>query len=143
MAQNTLPRYVNDVDSDFAAITANATAETILTAPAGGLRLANLAFTTDDSAAVTANIFVEESAIGTFQIASIEVPAESGTIKTAPSIDGLNATDSPWLSEDAHGNRFLDIKAGDILKVEAEGLTTASSRKLNVIANTRTLAADS
>ena len=86
MAQNTLPRYVNDVDSDFAAITANATAETILTAPAGGLRLANLAFTTDDSAALGSNA------------ANIHGPGQPRnlTLIIDAVLDNISASYYPW-----------------------------------------------
>ena len=140
MSRSPLPKFVNDVKNDFAEIS-DSSVTTILTAGADGNRLENLVFTTDDSAALSANVFIEVPAVGTYQIASIAIPAEAGTVDTVPSVDGLNSTDNPWISSDSHSNTFVDIEGANKLEVQAVGLT--AGKVLNVFASSKNLSADS
>ena len=140
MAGNPTPRFVNTVKTYGVNIDSASVKVDIFTAGSDGSKIEYLAITTDDSAATSASIFTENTATTTFEIGFVDVAAGAGTTTGVPTVNGLNSTDLPFLSTDAHSNEFLNIEEGHKLVISAGSLTTG--RILTVQAGVRELTSD-
>ena len=143
MVRNTLPRFAGDVATYANVITANSTSSLVFTAPTGGARVELVNFVTTNSASMTAFLEVKDIASAVHTIGALAIAAYSGTVKTAPSVDGLNATDIPSLRTDAHANKFFDLAEHWALMVSATELIATANRTLTAFVNVSNLAADS
>ena len=141
MARNQIPRFTNALKNYAIDITANATDVNLFTGGTGGSRLSMLSITTDNSAAMTVDLKMVNTASTTFTIGQIAVAAGAGTTSTA-AVDGLNATELPFVNVDPHGNTFIDVMEGWKIAGMATTLSTGDSRVVTLGAVVNELEAD-
>jgi hypothetical protein len=104
--------------------------KTIYTASEDDAVLKMLSAVSDDTAAINLRIGVDIG--GTvFQIATVNIPTNSGANGTANAVNLLNRAALPFLPIDGVGNPYLPLKAGSILKV-APLATMTAARTLTV-----------
>lgn len=137
MTMNSIPKFANTIEMVGVEITATSTLKTLCTGATDGSVVEMLGITTDDSAATTLELWIEDASANTFQIAAIAVAAGSGTDGTNNPINGLNTTNVPFLTKNAHGMPILNIKAGWFLKAKVETLSTGDSRKVTCVTGIR------
>jgi hypothetical protein len=128
MANSNVAMYVQTVQGWPLAI-ANSdgqTLKTILTAGVNGSRLESLIVASTDTAARDLQFSILRSSVN-YIIGTVNIPLSSGNINSAPTVNILGAGQLPGLAYDAKGNPYMDLKAGDVLQVEA--LTTVTSGK--------------
>jgi hypothetical protein len=99
--------------------------KTVVTAGANGSKLTALTACSDDTSARIVQVIVTRSATD-YILASVPVPAGSGTDGSAAAVNLLNATILPGLSIDNDGQRYLFLESGDTLAVKATTTVTAA-----------------
>ena len=114
---------------------ADATAwKTVYTASGDDAVLKVLSACSDDTAAINLRIGIDTGGLGTiYQIATVNIPASSGTNGVANAVDLLNSTNLPFLAVDVNGKRCLSLQAGTIVKVACLA-TMTSGKTLTVVA---------
>lgn len=135
MTMNTLPKFVNTINAAGVIITAATTADSIYTGQAEGSVIDVLAAVSTDSVACNVSLYMVDTAATSFQIGCIEVAAGSGTDGTNPSIDLLNSTDLPFLSDNTFSKPVLNIPASWSLEAEVDTLT--ATRAVTIFAGVR------
>jgi hypothetical protein len=105
--------------------------KTVVTAGANGSKLTALTASSDDTSARIIQLIVTRSATD-YILASVSVPASSGTDGTAAAVNLLNPTILPGLSVDNDGQRYLFLESGDTLTVKST--TTVTTAKTVSIA---------
>ena len=104
--------------------------KTIYTASEDDAVLKMLSAVSDDSAAINLRIGIDTG--GTvYQIATVNIPTNSGANGIVNAVNLLNRVALPYLPIDGVGNPYLPLKAGSILKV-APIVTITAARTLTV-----------
>lgn len=112
----TIKNAAIELDSGDTTTTTN-----LVTAGSKGSRIDRISITSDDTAAIVLKVFYYDTS-SDFQIATINVPAGSGTDGTNPPISMLNATDMPFLGEDL----ALYLEGLDSIRVACTSTMTAA-----------------
>lgn len=142
MAGNITPRFVNQIKTHAVNIDSAATNVDIFTAGTDGSKIEWLAVTTTDTASArTLSLIVEDTATTTFQIGTIAIAAGAGTVGGVAPENGLDATEFPFVVDDAHGNKHLNIEEGHKLVASVDALTAL--KKVTVVAGVRDYTSDS
>lgn len=123
MTMNTLPKFVDTIRTGAVDVVAALTKYDIAVAGANGSAIEFLSIVSTQTAANTVTLYVENTAAATFKLGSINVPLLSG-IDGAAAVDGLNATDLPFLPKNAFTDPVLHLQAGFTLQAEIPTLAT-------------------
>lgn len=124
MTQNTAPIFGLTPQIDAVTIVPGdtTTKKTLYTAGANGGRCLSIAASSDDTAAVRANIYVNHGGTD-YAVGQVTIPIGAGTGTTdAPSVNLLDASKLPFLQPDGS----LLLESGDIVKVAASATITAA-----------------
>jgi hypothetical protein len=99
--------------------------KTLYTAPTDDANLILLSITSSDTAATDVLLYLTIGGTDRL-IGHIDVPIGAGTNGTANAVDGLNATNLPFILVDDTGiNHFLPLKGGVILKAGMRAAVTS------------------
>jgi len=99
--------------------------KTIYTASEDDAVLKMLSAVSDDTAAINLRIGIDTG--GTvYQIATVNIPINSGANGVVNAVNLLNRAALPYLPIDGVGNPYLPLKAGSILKVATLATITAA-----------------
>jgi hypothetical protein len=98
--------------------------KTVVTAGANGSKLTALTAASDDTSARVVQVIVTRSATD-YVLASVSVPAASGTDGTAAAVNLINSAILPGLPVDNDGQRYLFLESGDTLAVKSTTTVTA------------------
>lgn len=101
---------------------------TVLTPGADGSRVERILMTSTDTTARDVQFYVSVGGID-YLIGTVTLPANSGFVNSIPSLNALaHAQLSSALSSDNNGNRYLQLKFGEVLR--AKTLTTVTAAKI-------------
>lgn len=103
----------------------NQTYKTAFTAGANGSKIESMIVTSNDTSARDITINITRSATN-YQLAQISIPITAGYLNTAPCVNILQHAQFPGLAYDANGNKYLLLKSGDTLTVNAPVSLTAA-----------------
>lgn len=103
------------------------TVTTVLTAGANGTRLTMLTAHSDDTSNKDFTIYVSNGGTD-FPQTVISIPLGSGNTNSVPNVDLLKHSQWVGLPTDAFGNRYLDLKSGDTVKMKANAAVTAAKQ---------------
>lgn len=113
---------------------------TVYTAPNTGAytigsRIDHLVISTDDTTAVNVYIYILDGST-VIPLGIVNVPIQSGDLSTVASVDALSGIGVTILGSklDASGKRYIDLKAGALLKFAVKASMTAA-KKLYVSAS--------
>lgn len=101
-------------------------AKTIFTPGANGAQIRGISAWSNDSAAINLVLSVLISAVS-YRLATIRIPALTGSDGAVVSVSLLNTTACPWMTVDAAGNPVLNLVAGAVL--QAAPLVTMTGAK--------------
>jgi hypothetical protein len=126
-----LPQALNTGAAAFT-IADTTTKKNLLTAGTGGTIVRGIAAQSDDSANV--DVVISITIGGTdYKVGTVRVAALAGSNGTSNSVDLLNATNLPFLKNDAAGNACLMLPPSAILKVNCLA-TMTTAKTLNLVA---------
>ena len=141
MAANQTPRFVNTIKTYGATVDSAAANVDVFEAGTDGSKIEHLAITTTDTASArTLSLFTEDGSSNVFQIGTIAIAAGAGFAAGVAPENGLDATELPFLADDAHGNKFLNIQEGHKLVVSIDALT--GGKEVTVHAGVRDYSSD-
>lgn len=126
MKQTSLYLTKNLVNAAVTLTSADTTTwKTVYTSAADDAMVKMLSAVSDDSAAINLRIGIDNG--GTvFQLATVNIPINSGANGVAHAINLLNRTALPILPIDGVGNPYIPLQAGSILKVATLATMTAA-----------------
>jgi hypothetical protein len=100
--------------------------KTLFTAGANGSRIVMISFNSTDTADRDVTLYITSSGVD-YPWFTLKVLANAGNTNAIPAVDGMRHLNNPALAYDPGGNRYLDLKSGDVLKMAA--LTTVTAAK--------------
>lgn len=104
------------------------TQKTLFTAGANGSKVEALQVASSDTVARDISFYITRTAVN-YLIGTVSIPAGSGqpaAPAATPSVDILRSLQIPGLAYDAFGNRYLYLKSGDTLTMNAPVSITAA-----------------
>lgn len=134
MAVTNTPIYPQAINVGLITV-ANADAQaykTVFTAGTNGSKIEALVVSSTDTSNRDITINITRSAVN-YQLTQVSIPLTAGTVNSVPTVDILRSAQIPGLSYDSNGNRYLYLKSGDTLTVNAP-VTVTSAKILTVVA---------
>lgn len=107
--------------------------KTVFTAGANGSKIESLIISSNDTAAHDVTINITRSAVN-YQLGQISIPITAGYLNTAGSIDVLRSSIIPGLAYDSNGNKYLYLKSGDTLTINAP-VTVTTAKQITAVAS--------
>ena len=120
--QNANPGVVNIVNADAQA------QKVLLTAGANGSKVESISIASSDTVARDISIYLTRAAVN-YLLTTVSIPAGAGqpaAPAAIPAVDIMRSAQWPGLAFDAVGNRYLLLKSGDTLTVNAPVSITAA-----------------
>lgn len=109
------------------------TYKTVATGGTNGTKIESLILSSTDTSARDVTINITRSAVN-YQLAVISVPITAGTVDTVPSVDVLRNSMIPGLAYDSNGNKYLYLKSGDTLTINAP-VTITTAKQITAVAS--------
>lgn len=135
MAGTATPIYPQTINVGVAAI-ANADAQTYKTIATGGTngtKIESLIVSSSDTSARDITVNLTRSAVN-YQLAQISIPATAGYLDTVPSVDIMRSAFLPGTAYDSNGNKYLYLKSGDTLTINAP-VTVTTAKTIQAVAS--------
>lgn len=107
------------------------TAQTLFTAGTNGSKLESIVVTSTDTSARDLTVGLVRSAT-TYTLGVISIPAGAGNTDTIPGVDIMRNSQIPGFAYDNNGNRYMYLKNGDTITVNAATIT--SGKVINAVA---------
>lgn len=102
--------------------------KTLLTAGANGTKVEALSICSSDTVARDVSIYLTRAAVN-YLLTTVSIPAGAGqpaAPAAVPAVDVFRSAQIPGLAYDAFGNRYLLLKSGDTLTINAPVTLTAA-----------------